>query len=105
LNNIDILETTIDNVTIINVYKPPNVKFEDPPVKLFNHPAVYIGDFNSHNNDWGYDQNDDNGLCSKNGLLYIIWNLSITLRIWELLGQPGGAKTTHQNLTLYQGIP
>lgn len=25
LNNIEILATTIDNVTIINVYKPPNV--------------------------------------------------------------------------------
>jgi len=61
LKNIEILATIIDSVTIINVYKPPNANWENPPVKLFDHPAVYIGDFNSHNSDWGYDQNDDNG--------------------------------------------
>jgi len=38
--------------------------------------------------------------CSKNGLLYTIWNL-ITLRIWELLGQPDGAKTTPLILALH----
>jgi len=61
LNNIEILVTIIDSITIINVYKPPNANWENPPVKLFDHPAVYIGNFNSHNSDWGYDQNDDNG--------------------------------------------
>lgn len=61
LNNIEILTTAMHNVTIINVYKSPNVKWDNSPVKLFDHPAVYIGDFNSHNSDWGYNQNDDNG--------------------------------------------
>jgi hypothetical protein len=34
---------------------------KNPPLKLFDYLAVYRGDFNSHNSDWGFDQNDNNG--------------------------------------------
>lgn len=56
-----ILSAQIGKVTVVNIYKPPQTKWRSPPIKVFEHPALYIGDFNSHNVDWGYDQNDDNG--------------------------------------------
>lgn len=28
---------------------------------VFGSPAVFVGDFNSHHQQWGYDHNDNNG--------------------------------------------
>lgn len=56
-----ILAAQVGKVTVVNIYKPPRTKWRSPPIKVFEHPALYIGDFNSHNVEWGYDQNDDNG--------------------------------------------
>lgn len=39
----------------------PQNKWRSIPIKLFEYPALYVGDFNSHNVKWGYDQNDENG--------------------------------------------
>jgi hypothetical protein len=30
-------------------------------LKIFPHPAIYEGDFDSHNQQWGYDHNDVDG--------------------------------------------
>jgi len=41
---------------IANVYKPPSEPWEDTnPLPSLPHPAIYVGDFNSHHPDWGYD--------------------------------------------------
>ena len=54
------VETT--NMTIISIYKPPASPFQWP--KIVNQgtkPLMVIGDFNSHNTIWGYEENDENG--------------------------------------------
>lgn len=48
-------------INIVNVYKPPSVKWTDDPLPIVPHPALYVGDFNSHNTLWGYQSNDFNG--------------------------------------------
>lgn len=60
LENIQVLlvPTIVRNVTVANVYKPPNSKWSSILMKTFDHPAVYTDDFNSHNLVWGYDCND-----------------------------------------------
>lgn len=59
----DIFTVTIkiNNLTIMNVYKPPNTKWPTPPLPPLQHPTVIIGDFNSHHTCWGYQQSDLNG--------------------------------------------
>jgi len=74
--NIEVLAIEICGITVINIYKPPNEEWSNPPIKLFEHPAVYVGDFNSHSQMWGYDLND------RNGDIIINW---ITLNIMELI--------------------
>jgi hypothetical protein len=59
--NTQVLSTKIGSITITNVYKPPNNKWESNLMKTFEHPAIYVGDFNSHNMAWGYEENDENG--------------------------------------------
>lgn len=45
---------------IANVYKPPNMTWGKPVLPSLVHPAVYVGDFNSHHSEWGYiDTNTD----------------------------------------------
>lgn len=46
--NIEVLAIEVCGITVINTYKPPNVAWKNPPIKIFEHPAVYVGDFNSH---------------------------------------------------------
>lgn len=51
----------IGNTKIFNIYKPPSENWTTSVLPLADHPAVYIGDFNSHNTEWGYNSTDDNG--------------------------------------------
>jgi len=46
-----------------NVYKPPSGSW-DTSVSLpaLSHPAIHVGDFNSHHPDWGYDSEDAEGV-------------------------------------------
>jgi hypothetical protein len=61
-NDIYTIVTRIQDVHVINVYKPPNVQWPDNCFsRIYPHPAVYLGDFNSHHNLWGYAENDENG--------------------------------------------
>ena len=53
-------------MTIVSVYKPQPTPFYWPPsAKLDTNqttrPTLIIGDFNSHNTIWGYDENDKDG--------------------------------------------
>ena len=54
--------TRVGGYHIANVYKPPTEHWNNtnlPPV--LRHPAVLVGDFNSHHPDWGYQEADLNG--------------------------------------------
>ncbi|KAG5860820.1 hypothetical protein JTB14_037410 [Gonioctena quinquepunctata] len=39
---------TVSTLTVINVHKPPNATWSEFALASSNHPAIYIGDFNSH---------------------------------------------------------
>lgn len=62
-NNISMIVVKIDDIKITNVYKPPNSTWPEEPIPntFVQHPAVCIGDFNSHHLTWGYNVNDANG--------------------------------------------
>ena len=65
-NNIEILSINPEGLTVTSIYKPPNTPFtcKDPPC----HQSIEIvmGDFNSHNTIWGYDETNENGKAVVN---------------------------------------
>ncbi len=62
---------------IANVYKPPTEHWSNTnQLPVLPHPAVLVGDFNSHHPDWGYQESDLNGeslqdWASSNDLLLV----------------------------------
>lgn len=51
----------LGGMKIINIYKPPTIKWQNNVLPIYSHPAVYAGDFNSHHGNWGYASNDECG--------------------------------------------
>lgn len=49
------------SLNITNVYKSPSAQWTDTMLNVHPHPAVYLGDFNSHHSEWGYSSDDING--------------------------------------------
>jgi hypothetical protein len=45
----------------VNVYKPPSVNWLNNTLEKLPHPAIHVGDFNSHNQAWGYEHKDIDG--------------------------------------------
>lgn len=43
---------------VANVHKAPSATWEQPVLPTLAHPAVSMGDFNSHHTDWGYSEPD-----------------------------------------------
>ena len=59
---LEILQVDTEHINIISAYKPPPTPFVWPQINQPDGKAVLIlGDFNSHNTIWSYDQNDHNG--------------------------------------------
>ena len=51
----------VGSYSIANVYKPPSESWDtSAPLPVLAHPTIYIGNFNSHHPDWGYDSEDVN---------------------------------------------
>jgi hypothetical protein len=59
--NIHVIAVEVSGVTVMNVYKPPSSNWSSNTLKVFPHPTIYVGDFNSHNQLWGYLQNNADG--------------------------------------------
>lgn len=51
----------IGSTKIFNVYKPPSEDWTTSVLPQAEHPAVYIGDFNSQSTLWGYSYENGNG--------------------------------------------
>ena len=51
----------LEGLTVTSIYKPPNMPFtyKDPP--CHQSTKIIMGDFNSHNTIWGYDETNENG--------------------------------------------
>ena len=65
-NGIEILVAKTNLLTIISVYKPPPAPFSWPyNLQLDENANIIIGDFNSHNILWGYDNNNRDGVCNE----------------------------------------
>jgi hypothetical protein len=60
-HDVQTLAIEVDGNIVVNVYKPASASWSNVPLKLFPHPAIYVGDFNSHNQLWGYEHNDADG--------------------------------------------
>lgn len=53
--------TKIADITVVNIYKPPQIQWPQRMLHLHPHPAIYAGDFNSHHTTWKYRTTDENG--------------------------------------------
>lgn len=60
-NDIHNVVTKIGGITVTNTYKPPAVPWPAQALEIHPHPAIYIGDYNSHHEQWRYRKNDANG--------------------------------------------
>ena len=61
-NGISVIVTKVCDIHIINIYKPPNVPWPENFTAHYQHPAVFIGDFNCHHQLWGYKDNNRDGI-------------------------------------------
>uniref|UniRef100_H3AEF4 Endonuclease/exonuclease/phosphatase domain-containing protein n=1 Tax=Latimeria chalumnae TaxID=7897 RepID=H3AEF4_LATCH len=53
----------VGHFRVANVYKPPSHPWRTPNIlPKLPHPAIYVGDFNSHHTTWGYRESDQNGV-------------------------------------------
>ena len=46
----------VGSYKITNVYKPPPTDWTNAALPAHQHPAIYVGDFNSHHATWGYER-------------------------------------------------
>src|ERR1700744_1819987 len=51
----------VNDITIVNVYKPPSAEFDQNVLPRIDNPSIVLGDFNSHHTLWGYDDIDQDG--------------------------------------------
>ena len=55
--------TLVEEVTIINIYKPPSFRLQPNTLPIFSAPCIYAGDFNSHSTSWGYSSTNPDGFA------------------------------------------
>jgi len=65
-DNDNVIGVSIENLTIFNVYKQPSRKWSTTVLPNFQHPVVFIGDFNSHSTQWGYSTENEDGEILSN---------------------------------------
>lgn len=51
----------VGQLAVTNIYKAPRAEWPEPVIEVQPHPAIYVGDFNSHHSEWGYRDDDRNG--------------------------------------------
>lgn len=77
-NDIHSVVSNIGDIVVTNIYKPPNTPWPSQVADPRPHPAIYIGDFNSHHEEWKYRTNDENGEklvdWSESNNLFLVFN-------------------------------
>ena len=63
VNHVEVITAELPDVVVHSVYKPPSKQFIIPPLGHRSLPLIVIGDFNSHNTIWGYDDTDNKGVA------------------------------------------
>lgn len=62
-NEIHNVVVKIGSITVSNIYKPPAASWPPSVIQTQPHPAIYVGDFNSHHEQWKYRDCDENGIA------------------------------------------
>ena len=62
-SEIEWLCVDFDGYKIVNVCKPPPTRLRSLDLPVFSHPCLYVGDYNYHHADWGYNNNSPDGEC------------------------------------------
>ena len=75
-DNIEIIQATLNGVSVNSYYKPPNQAFDFRSSTTDTPLQVIIGDFNSHSTEWGYISTNEDGTlverwCDANSLTII----------------------------------
>ena len=66
IDNIDIIQATLNGVNVNSYFKPPNQPFDFRSSTTDTPLQVIIGDLNSHGTEWGYiSTNDDVTLVER----------------------------------------
>ena len=60
-DNIEIIQATLNGVSVNSYYKPPNQAFDFRSSTTDTLLQVIIDDFNSHSTEWGYRITNDDG--------------------------------------------
>lgn len=60
-DNVHNVTITLGENTISNIYKPPSSTWPNDTLPINPHPAIYVGDFNSHHTQWKYARNNEDG--------------------------------------------
>ena len=53
--------TSVEGVTVTNVYKPPSFRLQADSIPSFAPPCIYAGDFNCRSTTWGYNSTNHDG--------------------------------------------
>lgn len=61
INDIHEVIFKVGDTTINNIYKRPATQWPQVVLQCLPHPAIYVGDFNSHHQRWKYKTADQNG--------------------------------------------
>jgi len=85
----------VGNLTIVSVYKPPETQWSNLPLPQYSHPAIIIGDFNSHHTNRGYVDNSKAGAKKSpvHGRISQTCTYCLTQKNLVLSDQPDGNVT------------
>lgn len=77
-DNVHNVTVKIENIIIVNVYKPPVVPWPNRVLPVIPHPTIYLADFDSQHEQWRYSDNNENGLkladWAEENKLYLIFD-------------------------------
>ena len=66
-SEIEWLAIRIEDMTIVNIYKPPPTRLTPTSLPSFGNQCIYAGDFNCQHSEWGYH------MCSADGDALTAW--------------------------------
>src|SRR3978361_463767 len=66
IEDVSIIVTKVGELTISNIYKPPNITWPVGFPFCYDHPSIYIRDFNCHHTSWVYEENNTIGILLTN---------------------------------------
>ena len=94
LANLEWLSTRIQTTTVVNVYKPPPSVLSTSDLPIAPAPAIYAGDFNCQNTDWGYSHTTPDGETLSEWASKSIDFTHSSRKVWQTINQLSGRSIT-----------